>query len=770
MRITNLSNIRHAVQSMAWVIHEPKLAEILSVLDRRLHEQPLTADEIAARFGSGGNRGPVQTGSVAVIPLAGTLYPKANVVTESSGGCSVEQFISQLEAAVNDPAVTAIVIDTDSPGGAAQGIPEAAARMREMRGRGKPIVAVASGLMASGAYWLASQADSIVGAPSAMIGSIGAFMVHQEASQYYAKEGITNTVVRAGKYKAEANQFEPLTDEAKADLQARVDEAYQAFLSDVAKGRKTSVATVKSDFGEGRVMSSKAALAAGMIDKLGTLQSVVRDLAGPKAKAYVRAADDALPVFADADAVGFPETDLLTAALEVSADTPLELPRAGAALESTHSSHSAPPSAEEHTVDNPTNAAPAAAGPSREQQLTELAALTGNTNQLFTWIQSGKTVAQIQQEIIAARGTPAPVASADIRVGTQRETLKPWANFGEQIKAVINHGMNVGETDPRLYAAASGMNQQVPSEGGFLVAPQFSTAIWDELNNQPDALLPMTDNYTVTGESLTFNANAETSRANGSRYGGVRGYWLNEADALTASQPKFRQVRVEPQEMAVLVYMTEKLMNNSGVALQQYVSRAAADEINFLTSDAIFRGDGVGKPKGFTVSNAKIQVSKETSQAAATVNQYNISKMWARLHPRLRRGAVWLINADVEPALDTLSTVVTNVAGTENVGGYANKVWDAERRTLKGRPVIVSEFCETLGTAGDIVLWAPQAYVTGTRGGGIKEAMSMHVRFLYAEQALRFMFAVDGQTWHDSAITPYKGSNTQSSVITLQTR
>lgn len=770
MRITNLSNIRAAVQGMAWVIHEPKLAEILGVLDRRLSDEPLTTAEVQSRFGGAAPRGATQSGSVAVIPLAGTLYPKANIVTDSSGGCSVEQFIAQIEAAVNDPNVSAIVIDTDSPGGAAQGIPEAAARLRALRGS-KPIVAVASGMMASGAYWLASQADSIVGSPSALIGSIGAFMVHQEASQAYAKEGITNTVVRAGRYKAEANQFEPLTEEARADLQGRVDEAYAAFLSDVAKGRKTSVATVKADFGEGRVMSAKSALTAGMIDKLGTLQSVVRDLAGPKAKTYLRAADGALPVFADADVLDVAALDdAASLMVAIDAASVLELPRAGVALESIHSSHSAPPSAEEHTVDNPTNAAPAAAVPSREAQLTELAALTGKKDQLFTWISSGQSVAEIRAGLIAEQDAPKPVATTDIRVGAMRETQKPWDNFGEQLGAIMRAGNpNVRDVDPRLFAAASGLSQGVPAEGGFLVEPEFSTAIWQGISGAPDALLPLTDNYTVTGESITFNADAETSRATGSRRGGIQGYWMAEAAQYTSSKPKFRQIRIEPQDLGVFVYMTDKLMSNSSVALQQYVSRAAADEINTLVTDAIVNGTGAGMPLGILNSDAKVQVSKESSQAAATINQFNISKMWARLHPKLRSQAVWLHNVDVEPALDTLSTVVQNVAATENVGGYANKVFDPERRTLKGRPLVACESCATLGTVGDLILWAPQAYLTGTRGG-IKEAMSMHLRFDYNENAFRFLFSVDGQPWHNSAITPLKGSNTLSSIVVLQTR
>ena len=775
MRITNLANIRRAFQSMPWAIHETKLAELTEVLSTRMSDTPLTVEEIQARIGERPTRGMSQQGAVAVIPLCGTLYPKANLVTESSGGCSVEQFIAQVEAAVNDPAVSAIVIDTDSPGGAAQGIPEAAARLRAVRGS-KPIVAVASGMMASGAYWLASQADSIVGSPSAEIGSIGAFMVHQDMSQAFANEGVTNTIIRAGKYKAETNPFEPLTEDARAALQTRVDEAYAMFVADVAKGRKCSVATVKADFGQGRVVGAKAALAAGMIDKVGTVQSVVRDLAGPNAKNYLRAADDLAPVLVDAiHTDGEPGAMVLVSSVvpdvvTVSAGSPLML---------LPSSDSTPPTAEEPTVDNSTTAPNGAtvATPSRELQLSELAALTGNKDKLFEWISSTKTVADVRAELLNAQPSPTVTsAAATVTVGAMRETQKPWAHFGEQLQAVMKAGTpGVRDLDPRLFAAASGMSQGVPAEGGFLVAPEFSTSIWENMSGAPDAVLPLTDNYTVTGESLTFNADAETSRATGSRRGGIQAYWMSEAAQYAGSKPKFRQVRIEPQDLGVFVYLTDKLVNNSPVALAQYVSRCASDEISTMVTEAIINGNGVGQPLGIMNgtyvdgTSTRVRVSKETSQAAATLNQQNISKMWARLHPRLRAGAVWLINADVEPALDTLSTVVQNVAGTENVGGYANKVFDSQSRTIKGRPVMVCESCQTLGTEGDVILWAPQAYLTGTRGG-VKEAMSMHLRFDYNEQAYRFIFSVDGQPWHISPITPLKGTNYQSSIVTLQTR
>jgi HK97 family phage major capsid protein len=143
--------------------------------------------------------------------------------------------------------------------------------------------------------------------------------------------------------------------------------------------------------------------------------------------------------------------------------------------------------------------------------------------------------------------------------------------------------------------------------------------------------------------------------------------------------------------------------------------------------------------------------------------------MWARLHPRCRSTAVWLVNVDVQPQLDNLSQTVRNAANTENVGGYKSLIYDPVANTIKGRPVITCEYCQSLTTKGDIILADLKSYITGTRGG-IESAMSIHLRFDYAESCFRFIFEADGQPWLQSALTPFKGSTTLTSFVTLDAR
>lgn len=372
-------------------------------------------------------------------------------------------------------------------------------------------------------------------------------------------------------------------------------------------------------------------------------------------------------------------------------------------------------------------------------------------------------------EVITA--TSPGATNTHIRMGVDRETLDPTAGYrdiGEFGAAVHAAGLPGGVVDHRLriVAAASGMSQGVGADGGFAVPPAFSTLVWDGMNQASDNLLNRTDNYTVEGESLTFMANAETSRAAGSRWGGARGYWIAEAGQITSSAPTLRQVKLEPQELAVLVYVTDKLLRNSSIALGQYLSRVAADEINFLVGDSIINGTGAGQPKGI-VTAALLTVAKESTQAAATIELENIVKMWARLHARSRPGAVWFINQDCEPQLLTMSLAV----GTGGVPAYMppGGLNTSPYGQLLGRPVVPIEFCQTCGTVGDIILADMKAYASGTQGG-VNTAMSMHLRFDHAETAFRFMFAVDGQPWLASAITPFKGSNTLSPFVLLATR
>jgi signal peptide peptidase SppA len=281
-------HIARYVANTLWAITPEKMAELLEVLAYRAAGGEFTPEEIKARIGDSGGppaRGQ-QGGDVAVIPMRGVIAHRMSGMEASSGGTSAEGIARDLRQAMADSSVGTILLDVDSPGGTVPGIQELAGELFEMRERGtKRIVAQVNSLAASAAYWLASQADEIVSLPSGTAGSIGVFSVHQDLSKALENEGINVTLISAGKYKVAGNPFEPLSDDERAVIQARVDTAYGQFVKDVARGRGVSASAVRSGYGEGRALAAKDALKAGLIDRIATMDETIGRLVGRTAGA-----------------------------------------------------------------------------------------------------------------------------------------------------------------------------------------------------------------------------------------------------------------------------------------------------------------------------------------------------------------------------------------------------------------------------------------------------------------------------------------------------
>jgi HK97 family phage major capsid protein len=233
---------------------------------------------------------------------------------------------------------------------------------------------------------------------------------------------------------------------------------------------------------------------------------------------------------------------------------------------------------------------------------------------------------------------------------------------------------------------------------------------------------------------------AETSRANGSRFGGIRLYWAAEAAALTESKPKFANLHLEPSKLTGLIYLTEEIVQDSTV-LENFVRQAFTNEFGFVIDDVIVRGTGAGQPLGLLNFSGRVAVSKETGQLARTINYQNVCKMWARLPAKSQRNAIWLCNSDTQPELMQM---------TNGVGAAPMPVWlppsgasGSPYGTIFGRPLIPMEQASTLGTEGDLMLVDLQRYLLST-GGNLRVDSSIHVRFVYDEMAIRFIIASMG--------------------------
>lgn len=350
----------------------------------------------------------------------------------------------------------------------------------------------------------------------------------------------------------------------------------------------------------------------------------------------------------------------------------------------------------------------------------------------------------------------------------ERDEFKPFKSMGDQFTAVIKTKMFPHDADPRIHKynqlmAATGMYEGGLAEGGAFVQTEFSNTLM-ERTYQVGQMLPL-----VPEQPIGANANAysvllikETSRATGSRYGGLRVYRVGEGGTITPSRPEFDRKEIKPFKLAALCYLTDELVQDAA-ALEGHVRRLFPLEAAFVMDNELINGSGAGQSTGVLTATATASVSKESGQAAATIVYQNLLKMWSRHWSGAN--SVWCANRDTFPQLMTLY-LATGVAGIPAQGiQFVNGNF-----VIFGRPVMFCEQCPTLGTVGDICLVDWSQYLAVTKGQ-LRTDASLHVAFTTDEMALRFIWRWNADPLWRSALTPASGSaNTLSPYITLATR
>lgn len=345
---------------------------------------------------------------------------------------------------------------------------------------------------------------------------------------------------------------------------------------------------------------------------------------------------------------------------------------------------------------------------------------------------------------------------------------RSYSNFGEMlldVRAAAQQGS--GGPSARLRAhqeresRALGMSEGVPSDGGFLVGKDDVGGIITNAIKGGNVMsrcrtIPIGPN----ANGIRANGIDETSRVNGSRWGGVRGYWANEAGSVTATKPKFQRFNVDLEKVMAVYYATDEQLQDT-TSLGAIATEAFSDELRFKVEDAIINGDGAGKPLGVLNSAALVSQARATS---STVKYVDIVKVHGRLFANSRPNAVWFINQDVEEQLFQMFVTGSTTAAYSPPGGLSGMQYS----TLFGKPVIPIEFCASMGTVGDVILADMSQYILIEKGG-INSAASAHVAFLTDEMCFRFTYRVNGQPLWSSPLTPFKGSNTQSPFVTIAT-
>lgn len=316
-------------------------------------------------------------------------------------------------------------------------------------------------------------------------------------------------------------------------------------------------------------------------------------------------------------------------------------------------------------------------------------------------------------------------------------------------------------------AAASGLNETIPSDGGFLVGTDYGSALLDDAFET--AQLPsLCSRMTVSAPSnkMALPAIDETSRATGSRYGGVQVYMAHEATAVTAKKPKFRMIELGLNKMMGLTYLTDELMQDATM-LEGWVRMMFAKEMGFKMDDLIINGTGAGEPLGILNAGCLRSITKETGQLADTIVLENLEKAFTFCRDKARM--VWLANEEILPQLMGMERAVGT--GGQAVWMPQNSAAGAPNDTILGRQIKYIEQAAALGDLGDIIAADLSQYLFVDKGN-IQTASSIHVNFTTDETALRFTYRLDGQPIPAAAKTPYKGGSgaTYSPFVAIAAR
>ena len=327
--------------------------------------------------------------------------------------------------------------------------------------------------------------------------------------------------------------------------------------------------------------------------------------------------------------------------------------------------------------------------------------------------------------------------------------MSSFHSIGLFAKCVAHASRNPNQADPRLIRAAAGLNTITPSEGGFLVPAEQAKVLLSKATTH-NAILSRVGRVVpdaASGQAFIPTV-VETSRAVGSRYGGLSVGWLAQGKAITPSKPAFGQLDLRRKRCAGVVVITDEMLRADPATLDSYLSPLFVEALSDALAAAVIDGTGAGQPLGLLHSPCKLAVARSGSNliAAADVRGM-VARLWGGSYPT----AVWLCS---ESCMGQLLAM----AGTLLTFGD-----DGMR--LAGFPVIPSEYCQTLGTSGDIALVDLSQYQLSA--SELQLAFSEHLGFESAEGYYRLTVNADGCLSWSTAVTPRNGGDTLSPVIVL---
>jgi len=338
-------------------------------------------------------------------------------------------------------------------------------------------------------------------------------------------------------------------------------------------------------------------------------------------------------------------------------------------------------------------------------------------------------------------------------------------NFGAFLGDVRAAGSPGKSTPERLINYVAGhANEGDDSQGGFLVPAEFIPDLFSKEYIE-QSILARTRSLPVKGNTVSIPAVAETSRATGSRWGGVTGAWICEMEEKQPTKPHFELITLTLHEFALFGYATNQLLEDSFITFEALLQQAFASEAQWMAEDSILFGTGAGMPLGIMIAPALVTQARHASQAPArtTVITENIVAMYSRMWGPSWPNAIWLVEQSVIPQLLTMVLAVGAGGGPTYMppGGLSASPYGS----LLGRPVIPCEHCNALGVVGDIILADFSQYAVISKGAQFDT--SVHLRFNYDETAFRLTIRMDGQPLWRAPMTPASGGVTLSPFVTL---
>jgi protease-4 len=210
---------------------------------------------------------------VVLMPSSSTQLSNANLQEIKLAGpiMSAEAILKEIEKAQKDKNIKGVLLNVDSPGGAVPPSIEIAYAIKELK-KHKPVVAYASGVMASGSYYGSIYANKIIANPGSIVGSIGVIMESANVEELMKTIGIKTQIVKQGTYKEAGTPTREWTAEERAELETLTKDTYELFISDVAQARGLDVTKAK-EYADAHIFSAKRAKAVGLIDEIGVKSS-----------------------------------------------------------------------------------------------------------------------------------------------------------------------------------------------------------------------------------------------------------------------------------------------------------------------------------------------------------------------------------------------------------------------------------------------------------------------------------------------------------------